>query len=93
MGNFLFIIYELINNVIGLIRIIIYYLIESLIFGLVMNILWNYLFKMYFDFNISYLHFVSFLIIYRLIFFDVIKHNQQNSVEYSHYESEERSDT
>ena len=72
MKNFII---EIILNVLVLIKIVFYYLIESLIFGLVLNVIWLYLVKNYFNLNfeISYFHFVGILIVYRIFKFDIIK--------------------
>lgn len=72
MKNFII---EIILNVLVLIKIVFYYLIESSIFGLVLNVIWLYLFKNYFNLNfeIGYFHFVGILIVYRIFKFDIIK--------------------
>lgn len=83
MGNFLFFIYELINNILNLTRVIVYYVVESLLFGLIINLIWKYLFSVFFNLEISYLNFVGFLIIYRLLFFNILKYNNnQDNVKY-----------
>jgi multisubunit Na+/H+ antiporter MnhE subunit len=90
MGNFMYFIYEGLMNLLGLVRIIVYYLIESLVFGLVINIIWLYLLQKFFEFNIDYLTIVGILLIYRLIFFDVTKQNTNNIVEHQEEEIEEK---
>lgn len=60
---------ELVLNVLLLLKLIVYYVVESLIFGLVINGLWIYLFKDFINIELNYLHFVGVLLIIRLINF------------------------
>lgn len=60
---------ELVLNVLLLLKLIVYYVVESLIFGLVINALWIYLFKDFINIELTYLHFVGVLLIIRLINF------------------------
>ncbi|MDA3781259.1 MAG: hypothetical protein PF487_13690 [Bacteroidales bacterium] len=89
MGNFMYFIYEGLLNLLGLVRIIVYFLLESLVFGLVINIIWLYVLQQYFDFNIGYLTIVSSLLIYRLFIFDVTKQNSNTNINYEEQEIEE----
>lgn len=60
---------KLVLNVLLLLKLIVYYVVESLIFGLVINALWIYLFKDFINIELTYLHFVGVLLIIRLINF------------------------
>lgn len=73
---------EILGNALALVKIILYYVVESAIFGLVFNILWMYLFKSFFEIDISYFHFVGGLLIYRLLFFDMANFNKQQQMQY-----------
>ena len=67
--------FEILGIALGLVRMLIYYLLESLIFGLVINLIWIFLFKNLFELDISYLQFVGFLFVYRILLFDMTKHS------------------
>lgn len=71
---------EIVGNVIGLLRIIIYYAVESFIFGLILNLCWIFLFKTFFNIDLTYFHFVGLIMVIRLLSFKFTELNINNEV-------------
>lgn len=62
------------RNVIYIITLMVYYLVESIIIGIPVSLIWNFILKStFFNFDISYVAWVSMIWIIKIIFFDVFR--------------------
>ena len=61
------------KNIAYIFPVMFYYLIESLIIGLVVSLLWKYLLFTTFKIEIKYLQWVAIIWIIKVLFFDIFK--------------------
>jgi len=65
--------FDFLKNILFLIPIMIYYLIESIILALFINLVWKLILQSKFNIYLSYLDWVAIIWIIKVVFFDIFK--------------------
>lgn len=63
------------KNLVYIIPIYLYYLIESLFLGMIVSLIWKIMFQKRFTFELSYFDFVVFIWVIKVLLFDIFKVN------------------
>lgn len=61
------------KNLIFILPIILYYLIESIVIGFIVYLIWHFIFQIKFDFTLSYFEIVFIIWVIKIVLFDIFK--------------------
>jgi len=61
------------KNLLFILPIILYYLIESIVIGFIVYLIWHFIFQIKFNFTLSYFEIVFIIWVIKIVLFDIFK--------------------